>query len=162
MQANSAVAHLSRRYRFAASHRLHVLAISDEQNRVLFGKCNNPFGHGHNYAVQVTVSGRIHPDTGMVVDLGDLDSFAQREVVDRYDCTNLNAGEGFQAIVPSTENLCLEVWSIFERFAKQHGTVQLRRVRIEETNNNAFDYFGQGRPIPTLEPHPLWKAFQSA
>ena len=153
MQATSAVAHLSRRYRFAASHRLHVPAISDEQNRALFGKCNNPFGHGHNYAAQITVSGRVHPATGMVVNLAELDGFAQREVIDRYDCTNLNAGAGFETIVPSTENLCLEIWSIFERFAAQHASLQLRRIRIEETNNNAFDYFGQGRPIPTLGTH---------
>ena len=145
-----AVAHLSRRYRFAASHRLHVDALSPEVNRELFGKCNNPFGHGHNYFVQVTVAGPIDPATGMVVNLADIDAFATRELLDRFDETNLNQHEAFREHVPSTENLSLELWRIFEPFAAQHAPLQLKRIRVEETNNNAFDYFGQGTPLPSL------------
>ena len=146
-----AIAHLSRRYRFAASHRLHVEALSPEGNRELFGKCNNPFGHGHNYFVQVTVAGPIDPATGMVVNLADIDAFAGRELLDRFDETNLNQHAAFRERVPSTENLCVELWRIFEPFAAGHAPLQLKRIRVEETNNNAFDYFGQGTPIPSLE-----------
>lgn len=148
--SRTAVAHLSRRYRFAASHRLHVNALSPEANRQLFGKCNNPFGHGHNYIAQITVAGPVDAATGMVINLADIDEFAQRELLDRFDQMNLNERDCFRQIVPSTENLCLELWRVFERFAAHHAPLQLKRVRIEETNNNAFDYFGQGRPVPAL------------
>ena len=147
----SPVAHLSRRYRFAASHRLHADSLDSAGNRELFGKCNNPFGHGHNYFVQVTVAGPVSAETGMVVNLADLDGFAERELLDRFDETNLNQHELFRELVPSTENLCLELWRVFARFAEQHTPLQLKRVRVEETSNNAFDYFGQGAPVPSLE-----------
>lgn len=134
--------HLSRRYRFSASHRLHVDSFDAERNRVMFGKCNNPFGHGHNYIVQVTFSGHVDAN-GMVTDLGGLDAFAQREVLDLFDHRNLNTLESFRDTVPTTENLCLELWRIFT----QYPHAQLERVRVEETGNNAFDYFGAGAPI---------------
>jgi len=137
------VAHLSRRYHFAASHRLHVDALTPERNREVYGKCNNPFGHGHNYAVQITLSGLVDKTTGMVTNLGDLDAFAQREMLDLFDHANLNTLECFRDLVPSTENLCLELWRIFAQYP--HAT--LERIRIEETGNNAFDYFGEGAPI---------------
>jgi len=137
------VAHLSRRYHFAASHRLHVDALTPERNREVYGKCNNPFGHGHNYAVQITLSGPVDKTTGMVTNLGDLDSFAQREMLELFDHANLNTLECFRDLVPSTENLCLELWRIFAQYP--HAT--LERIRIEETGNNAFDYFGEGAPI---------------
>ena len=70
-------AHLSRRYHFSASHRLHAEAYDDDRNRVVYGKCNNPHGHGHNYTVQVTLSGPVDPVTGMVCNLAELDDFAQ-------------------------------------------------------------------------------------
>ena len=143
--------HLSRRYRFAASHRLHVDRLGTERNRELFGKCNNPFGHGHNYFVQITVAGPVDAATGMVVNLADIDSFAQRELLDRFDQTNLNEQAAFRELVPSTENLCLELWRIFQGFAAEHAPLQLKRVRVEETNKNAFDYFGEGTPVPSLE-----------
>jgi 6-pyruvoyltetrahydropterin/6-carboxytetrahydropterin synthase len=149
------IVHLSRRYHFSASHRLHVDRLSPEQNREIFGKCNNPFGHGHNYVVEVTFSGPVDPATGMVANLGDLDSFAQREVVDLFDHTNLNALEPFLDCVSTTENLCVEVWRIFSGFAPASGIAQagaypqanLERVHIEETGNNSFDYFGDGAPF---------------
>ena len=149
-RAASRLVHLSRRYRFSASHRLHVAALGDRGNRELFGKCNNPFGHGHNYSVQVTLAGPVGADTGMVVNLADLDVFAEREVVSRFDCSNLNSLPAFATSVPSTENLCFELWRTFEGFVRSHTAVRLVRIRVEETNNNAFDYFGQGSPIPSL------------
>ncbi len=146
----AAVAHLSRRYRFAASHRLHAPTLSEDGNRELFGKCNNPFGHGHNYFVQVTLCGPVSLETGMVVNLADLDGFAQRELLDHFDCSNLNEHPAFQTAVPSTENLCLELWRVFAGFADEHAGLTLKRIRVEETNNNAFDYFGQAGSAPAL------------
>ncbi len=137
----SARVHLSRRYHFSASHRLHVDALSPEENRATFGKCNNPFGHGHNYVVEVTLSGRVDGATGMVTNLSELDSFAQRTMLDLFDHANLNTLEPFRDRVSTTENLCVEVWRMF---ADYHGA-DLQRVRIEETGNNSFEYFGEGR-----------------
>jgi 6-pyruvoyltetrahydropterin/6-carboxytetrahydropterin synthase len=138
------VAHLSRRYHFAAAHRLHVDALSPERNREIFGKCNNPFGHGHNYAMQVTFSGSVDSKTGMVTNLADLDSFAQREMFEIFDHANLNMIECFRDLVPTTENLCVELWRIFA----QYPHAKLERIHIEETGNNAFDYFGEGATLP--------------
>jgi len=137
------IAHLSRRYHFAASHRLHVDALSPERNQAIYGKCNNPFGHGHNYTVQLTLSGPVDAVTGMVTNLGDLDSFAQREMLDFFDHANLNTLECFRDLVPTTENLCVELWRIFV----QYPQATLERIRVEETGNNAFDYFGDGAPV---------------
>ena len=137
------IAHLSRRYHFAASHRLHVDALSPERNQAIYGKCNNPFGHGHNYTVQLTLSGPVDAVTGMVTNLGDLDSFAQREMLDLFDHANLNTLECFRDLVPTTENLCVELWRIFV----QYPQATLERIRVEETGNNAFDYFGDGAPV---------------
>ena len=139
----SLVAHLSRRYHFAASHRLHVDALTPERNRDIYGKCNNPFGHGHNYVVQVTLAGPVDAVTGMVTNLGDLDSFAQREMLDLFDHANLNTLECFLDLVPTTENLCVELWKIFV----QYPHARLERIRVEETGNNAFDYFGDEAPV---------------
>ena len=140
MNARVPRAHLSRRYHFVASHRLHSDALSAEENRATFGKCNNPHGHGHNYTVQVTFAGQIDPATGMVTNLADLDAFAQRELLVPLDHTNLNTLECFRDVVPTTENLTIQIWSIFAGYP--HAV--LERVRVEETSNNAFDYFGAG------------------
>lgn len=132
------IAHLGRRYHFSASHRLHTEVLSEEQNRATFGKCNNPYGHGHNYVVEVVFAGPVDPATGMVTNLADLDAFAQHELLDRYDHKNLNLLEAFQQRVSTTENLAVEVWRIFESYPH----ARLVRVHVEETGNNSFDYFG--------------------
>jgi 6-pyruvoyltetrahydropterin/6-carboxytetrahydropterin synthase len=133
------LAHLTRRYRFSASHRLHSAEMSDEENRVTFGKCNNPYGHGHNYFLEVTVSGPVDPRTGMVCNLVDLDGFVEREVLGRYDLENLNTLQEFAQTVPTTENLCVEIFEILQRsFRFAH----LERVRIEETMMNSFEFAG--------------------
>jgi 6-pyruvoyltetrahydropterin/6-carboxytetrahydropterin synthase len=133
-------AHLSRRYLFSASHRLHSDAMSGEENKAIYGKCNNPFGHGHNYIVEVTVSGQVDPRTGMVCNLTDLDGFMEREVLDRYDHQNLNTMKEFAKDVPTTENLCIQIYEILHRsFHHAH----LQRVKLEETMMNSFEYKGE-------------------
>jgi 6-pyruvoyltetrahydropterin/6-carboxytetrahydropterin synthase len=135
------IAHLSRRWSFAASHRLHIDVLSAEENQRMFGKCNNPFGHGHNYVVEAAFAGLIDAATGMVTNLTDLDTFAARELIERFDHQNLNTLACFRDEVPTTENLCLELWRIFIEYP--HAT--LKRIRVEETGNNSFEYFG-GEP----------------
>ena len=132
-------AYLNRRYLFSASHRLHSDALSAEENRATYGKCNNPYGHGHNYRLEVTVSGQVDERTGMVCNLVDLDGFVEREVLSRYDLENLNTLQEFAKSVPSTENLCVEIFEILQRgFHHAH----LETVRIEETMMNSFEYSG--------------------
>jgi 6-pyruvoyltetrahydropterin/6-carboxytetrahydropterin synthase len=131
-------AHLHRRYRFSASHRLHNEGMSDAENRATYGKCNNPYGHGHNYALEVTVSGQVDTN-GMVCNLVDLDECVQREVVTRFDLENLNMREEFAEAVPTTENLCTVIYDILKR---KFSAAHLERVRLEETMMNSFEYCG--------------------
>ena len=133
-------AHLTRRYMFSASHRLHSDAMSDEANRATYGKCNNPHGHGHNYALEVTVSGQVDAN-GMVCNLVDLDNFVGSEVLERLDHMNLNLLPEFASDVPTTENLCIRIYDILNRgFQPAH----LEKVRLEETMMNSFEYTGGG------------------
>jgi 6-pyruvoyltetrahydropterin/6-carboxytetrahydropterin synthase len=134
-------AYLSRRYLFSASHRLHSEAMSQAENQSTYGKCNNPHGHGHNYTVEVTVSGQVDEKTGMVCNLADLDGFIEREVLARYDHENLNTLPEFSQQVPTTENLCIHIYEIVQRSFHQ---AHLERVRIEETMMNSFEYAGEG------------------
>lgn len=134
-------AHLTRRYRFSASHRLHSDAMSDAENAATYGKCNNPHGHGHNYALEVTVSGQVD-ENGMVCNLVDLDGFVEREILERFDLQNLNTLPEFAEAVPTTENLSIAVYDILQRgFRLAH----LDRVRFEETMMNSFEYAGEER-----------------
>jgi 6-pyruvoyltetrahydropterin/6-carboxytetrahydropterin synthase len=137
--ASAPRAHLSRRYHLSAAHRLHSDAFTADHNRAVYGKCNNPHGHGHNYIVEVTFSGPVNPETGMVCNLGDLDAFARAYLLDRFDATNLNTLEVFRDLVPTTENLTIEVYRIFAAFPG----ASLTRVSIQETSNNSFAYLGQ-------------------
>lgn len=131
---------LTRRYRFSASHRLHSRLFSEEKNRELYGKCANPLGHGHNYVVEVTVAGPVDPATGMVANLGDLDPFVGREVIEAFDHKYLNEEiPEFGDVVPTTENLCREIYRRLTPFP----AARLERVRIEETSNNSFEFAGE-------------------
>ncbi len=131
---------LGRRYRFAAAHRLNSARLSEEQNARLYGKCNNPLGHGHNYVVEICVSGDVDPATGMIANLTDLDGFVQREVLDAFDHRSLNDEvAAFRTEVPTTENLCMEIFRRVRSFPK----AKLERVRVEETSNNSFEYAGE-------------------
>lgn len=136
-------AYLTRRYRFSASHRLHCDAMSAEENQRVYGKCNNPFGHGHNYALEVTVAGQVEPKTGMVCNLADLDSFVKQKILKRFEHENLNYLEEFHSVVPTTENLCIEIYRILEQ---GFHLAKLEKVRMEETMLNSFEYAG-GREI---------------
>ena len=137
------IAHLTRRYLFSASHRLHSADMSSEENAATYGKCNNPYGHGHNYALEVTVSGPVDQSTGMVCNLVDLDGVVEREVLSRYDLGNLNTMQEFAEIVPTTENLCIE---IFEKLRLGFEQAHLDKVRLEETMMNSFEYAGGTEP----------------
>jgi 6-pyruvoyltetrahydropterin/6-carboxytetrahydropterin synthase len=130
------IAHLSRRYHLSASHRLHSDSFTAEQNRAMYGKCNNAHGHGHNYTIEITLGGLVDGTTGMVCDLGELDAFAQTNLLDPFDTMNLNTLAAFRSLVSTTENFTMEVFRIFERFPG----AKLERVRIEETSNNSFEY----------------------
>jgi 6-pyruvoyltetrahydropterin/6-carboxytetrahydropterin synthase len=135
--------HLNRRYLFSASHRLHTPTFSEEQNRETYGKCNNPHGHGHNYALEVTVSGPVHAETGMVCNLVELDETVQSSVLERFDHQNLNLAQEFADGVPTTENLAVAIYDILkQRFSAAH----LEKVRIEETLMNSFEYAGGEEP----------------
>jgi 6-pyruvoyltetrahydropterin/6-carboxytetrahydropterin synthase len=134
--------YLTRRYRFSAGHRLHNDDLSAEENRRVYGKCNNPNGHGHNYLLEVTVAGSIDPATGMVLDLVALDGIVAERVIDKLDHKNLNLDvENFRTQVPTTENLCLEIYKLLRTPLEQVGAergLQLDRVRLEETSLNSF------------------------
>lgn len=131
--------YLTRRHIFSASHRLHSNALSEQQNLETYGKCNNPHGHGHNYALEVTVSGQVDPATGMICNLVELDDSIQTEVLARFDHQNLNMLPEFNNVVPTTENLSEAIFDILrQKFTAAH----LEKVRIEETMMNSFEYAG--------------------
>ncbi|HXJ95425.1 MAG TPA: 6-carboxytetrahydropterin synthase [Terriglobia bacterium] len=147
--------HLTHRYRISAAHRLHNPVLTDEENARLYGKCNNPRGHGHDYALEVTVCGKVNPATGMVVDIGLLDEVVQRQVLDRFDHKHLNLDvEEFRTRVPTTENLCLVIYDLLahcfplsrDREANSGNSrmaARLEKVRVEETRSNFFEYQGE-------------------
>ena len=134
-------AFFGRRYTFSASHRLHTEALSEEQNSAAYGKCNNPHGHGHNYIVEMLVGGPIDAETGMVIDLARLDAVVQAAVLERFDHTNLNLDPMFSNRVPTTENLCK---AVFQLLQEPVAPAKLAHVRVEETENNSFEYYGEG------------------
>ncbi len=134
---------LTRRYRFSSSHRLHAAALSEEENRALYGKCNNPYGHGHDYVLEVSVRGPLDPASGRAADWRALDALVRAQVLDAFDHRNLNAEvAAFQEVVPTTENLALEIRRRLEdqwaaAFADEWP--RLERIRIEETKRNRFE-----------------------
>jgi 6-pyruvoyltetrahydropterin/6-carboxytetrahydropterin synthase len=130
-------AYLGRKYRLSASHRLFCESLSEAENRNVYGKCANPHGHGHNYTVEVTVGGEVDPATGMVFDLAQLDGCVRREVLERFDHQNLNTLECFREIVPTTENLVVEIQRRLVQSLPGNLTLG---VRVEETSNNFFEY----------------------
>jgi 6-pyruvoyltetrahydropterin/6-carboxytetrahydropterin synthase len=129
-------AYFGRRYLVSASHRLHTDALSAEENRAVYGKCNNPHGHGHNYMVEVLVGGVVDPETGMVVNLAVLDELVQARILGRFDHANLNLDPLFAHCVPTTENLCRAIFALLKD-ALPAG--ELEQVRVEETENNFFE-----------------------
>jgi 6-pyruvoyltetrahydropterin/6-carboxytetrahydropterin synthase len=132
-------AYFTRAYTISASHRLHTDALSEAANKTTFGKCNNPHGHGHNYRIEVTVGGPVDAETGMVVNMATLDSVVHKEVVERFDHMNLNLDPLFAEKVSTTENLSI---AIFNLLASTLKPAILEKIRIEETENNFFEYSG--------------------
>ena len=134
---------VTRCYAFAASHRLHSGELSELENRRLYGKCNNPYGHGHNYVVEVSVRGPLERATGRTVDLAVLDELVQREVVGPFDHRNLNTEVPvFASVVATSENLGVEICRRLKRNWKQvfpGEWPKLEKIRIGETARNIFE-----------------------
>jgi 6-pyruvoyltetrahydropterin/6-carboxytetrahydropterin synthase len=129
---------VTRRYKFVASHRLHSPDLTEAQNAELYGKCNNPFGHGHNYALEVSVRGAVDEATGRVVDLGALDAYVDRQIIQAFDHRDMNQDVAvFRDVVPTTENLSREI----DRRLREQWTFRatLDGVRIRETERNLFE-----------------------
>ncbi len=138
-------AHLTRRYHFSASHRLHTEAYDAAKNRAVFGKCNNPHGHGHNYTVQVTFSGQVDPATGMVCNLADLDAFAQTNLLDAVRPHESEYAGLLRE--PSLHNRESKYRDL-PHLSEHSRPPTLKRVHVEETSNNSFDYAGDATPTP--------------
>jgi 6-pyruvoyltetrahydropterin/6-carboxytetrahydropterin synthase len=137
---------LTRRYRFCASHRLHVAALSEEENRTIYGKCNNPHGHGHNYVLEVSVAGECASPEGILAPVAALDALVRREVIEKFDHRSLNhevpAFRAPQGGVPTSENLAREIRRILTEHWKDAFLpigVRLDRIRLGETDNNFFE-----------------------
>lgn len=135
-------AYFGRRYTISASHRLHTDALSGQENRAAYGKCNNPYGHGHNYTVEVMTRGPVDEETGMVINLAELDEVVRTRVLDRFEHANLNLDPLFAGTVPTTENLCKAVFNLLDGSL---APAELEHVRVEETENNFFEVLDEGR-----------------
>ena len=133
---------LTRRYRFSASHRLHAPSLAEDENQQIYGKCNNPFGHGHDYVVEVVVRGEVDGETGRVVDLKRLDGLVRREVVDPFEHKNLNLDiPEFRDMVPTSENVAVAVAQRLRKAwdAEFGQAPSLDLIRIHETRRNIFE-----------------------
>ena len=134
---------VTRRYEFAASHRLHAPQLGAEENQRLYGKCNNPYGHGHNYVIEVSARGPADPVSGRAVDTERLDGLVRREVVSAFDHRNLNADvPAFASMVPTSENLGYEICRRLKRGWREafpEEWPKLEKVRIGETPRNIFE-----------------------
>lgn len=140
-------AYLTRRETFSASHRLHSNVLSDEENLRIFGKCNNPNGHGHNYVLEVTVAGHIDSSTGMIINITDLKRLIDEHVLDRVDHKNLDLDvEYFRRtkLVSTTENLVVFIWEqLFAALQQEDPRVQLSEIKLYETEKNIVIYRGE-------------------
>lgn len=132
--------YLTKTFGFSAAHRLHSIALSEEENRTIFGKCNNPHGHGHNYELEVTVQGQIDPRTGMIMDLGYLMQTVQEEIIDRFDHKHLNEDtEEFRFLNPTGENIAKVIWDLLQPKLREN----LTKIGLWETPKNFFEYYGE-------------------
>jgi len=142
-----AMVYLTRAVEFAAAHRLHADALSADENLRIYGKCNNPHGHGHNYVAEITVKGAPDARTGTIVDLGRLDELLAQEIDQRFDHKHLNLDTPyFKDRVPTAENIARVIWELLAAkvpACREHGAVALHRVRLIETARSWFDYFGE-------------------
>ncbi len=132
---------VTRRMTFNAAHRLHNPGLSDTENSRIFGKCNNPNWHGHNYVLEVAVRGPVEERTGYVMDLGIMRDVVTREILDQVDHRNLNLDVPFmQGVIPTTENLVVAIWRIL---APALLPARLQRIRLWESENNMVEYQGE-------------------
>jgi 6-pyruvoyltetrahydropterin/6-carboxytetrahydropterin synthase len=132
---------LTRKAEFSASHYYHNPEFTQEENQRIFGKCNNPHGHGHNYTLEVTVKGQVDPRSGFVVDLKELKDIMNREVIDALDHRFLNKEvPEFAKAIPTTENLAISIW---ERLRPKLKLAELHRIRVYETPDLFVDYYGE-------------------
>ena len=132
---------LTRCYRFSASHRLHLQSLSAQQNAELYGKCNNPYGHGHNYRLEVSVTGAVHQITGQMIPLGQLDRLVQEQVLTSFEHRNLNVDiPQMGELVPTTENVLAVITGLLQQRWNDYipGAARLYRVHIQETDRNGF------------------------
>jgi 6-pyruvoyltetrahydropterin/6-carboxytetrahydropterin synthase len=133
--------YITRRETFAAAHRLFKTGLSDEDNFKLFGKCSNPQWHGHNYTLEVVVSGNTDPETGFVMDLKELKKIIHKYVIDKVDHKNLNLDTDFmKGIIPTSENICIAIWN---QLQDKITAGKLYAVKLYETENNYFEYRGE-------------------
>ena len=131
---------ITRKHEFCASHRLFNPTFSDEKNKSTFGLCNNPNGHGHNYVLEVTLSGEVSDDTGMVFDLKELKKLTHQEIIDKVDHKNLNVDVDFlKDIIPTAENLAIKFWEILEPKITKG---QLYEIKLYESERNYVVYKG--------------------
>lgn len=131
---------VSRREVFSASHRLHNSDLSDDENKNIFGKCNNTNGHGHNYILEVIVAGEVDPKTGYVIDLKQLKTIIIENIISKVDHKHLNYDVDFlSGINPTTENIAIAFWNILE---DKIPTGKLYSIKLHETENNFIEYKG--------------------
>ncbi|WP_110929599.1 6-carboxytetrahydropterin synthase [Bacillus massiliglaciei] len=131
--------YLTRKYHFCAAHRLHSIHLSDEENKRIFGKCNNPHGHGHNYYVDVQVHGEPHHQTGMIIDLAQLDEIVEKVILDKFDHKHLNLDtEEFAELNPTSEAVAMVIYELLAPHIPQ-----LYKIGLWETEKNYFEYFGE-------------------
>ena len=136
-----AIVTITRRLQFNAAHRVHNPALSDAENKALFGKCNNPNWHGHNYTLDVSVSGPVDEKTGYVVDLGHIKRVVEREVIDKVDHRNFNLEVDFmRGVIPTTENIVVAMWRVL---APSLAPARLTKLTLWETPNNYVEYDGR-------------------
>lgn len=134
---------ITRREPFSAAHRLHNPALSAEDNRRLYGICNNPNGHGHNYAVEVTLSGPVPKETGMVMDLNQLTVLLREVVTSQLDHRHLNHDVTWlEGVIPTAENVAVAIWKRMEPHLRGYEGCRLHRVRLYESRDNFVDYLG--------------------
>jgi 6-pyruvoyltetrahydropterin/6-carboxytetrahydropterin synthase len=140
---------VTRVYDFSASHRLHAPSLTDQENQDLFGKCNWPNGHGHNYEIEITLTGELDPKTGELFRPKDLDAIVDQEILKPFDHRHLNHDvPEFQALVPTSENLTIVIWDRLIRRLQGNalGQARLSRVVVKETERNYFEYTGPNGP----------------
>jgi 6-pyruvoyltetrahydropterin/6-carboxytetrahydropterin synthase len=133
------ISSITRTYMFCAAHRLHTDQLPEDLNQKIFGKCNNPNGHGHNYTILVTVQGNLDPHTGLITDVDALDRLVKEHIVDRFDHQHLNFDSAFEHVTTTGENLARLIWDLLVDLIPSG---RLGKIGVIETRDNFFEYIG--------------------